>query len=142
MTISPVYDRALPTIDADNEEFWRSCKRHDMHLQRCATCRNWRYFPASVCPDCSSFDFSWDRVSGWATLFTFSTIYRPPSPSWADSVPYTYAVVELDEGPFMPTNIVGIAPDEIRIGIRLRLVYDDVTSEVTLPKFEPIGGQV
>ncbi len=141
MTTTTEYARTLPTIDADNQEFWASCKRHDMHLQRCSRCGTWRYFPAPVCPECSSLEYRWQPASGWGTLFTYSVVYRPPSTAWVDAVPYVYAVVELDEGPMMPTNIVGIPPEQVRGGMRVRVTYDDVTPDVTLPKFQPIGAQ-
>jgi uncharacterized OB-fold protein len=110
-----------------------------MELQRCSACGAWRYPPAGVCPQCHSFEFCWERVSGRATLYTFSVIRRPATPAWADAVPYTYGIVALDEGPMMPSNVVA-EPDAIAIGMRLRVVYHDVTPEVTLPRFEPAAG--
>lgn len=131
------YKKPLPIIDDDNREFWDSCKRHEMRLQQCSDCGYWRYYPSPVCHSCGSFSHKWTTVSGKATLYTFSTVYRPPSQAFAEDIPYVYAVVELEEGPMMPTNTVGIPPDDVRIGMPLVVTYDDVTPEVTLPKFRP-----
>jgi hypothetical protein len=132
------YNKTLPAIDADNQEFWDSCKRHDMHLQKCRSCGRWRYYPSPICPNCSSFEFDWRPASGYGTVFTYSVIYRPPSEAWAADVPYTYGVVQLDENVWMPTNIVGIDPEKVEVGMRVRVTYDDVTPDVTLPKFQPL----
>ena len=131
------YEKPLPVIDDDNREFWESCRRHEMRLQRCDSCDYWRYYPAPVCPECSSFEHTWKPVSGRGTVYTFSVVHRPPSPAFADDLPYVYAVVELAEGPMMSTNIVGVAPEEVRIGMPVVVTYDEVTPEVTLPKFRP-----
>jgi uncharacterized OB-fold protein len=131
--------RVLPTVDADNRPFWASCARHRMELQQCPNCRHWRYYPSPVCPECSVLGGDWRPVGGYGTLFTYSVLHRPPSSFWAQKVPYTYGVVELDEGPMMPTNVVGIDPAEVRIGMRLRVTYEDVAADLALPHFEPIG---
>ena len=129
--------KPLPIIDEDNEEFWASCKRREMRLQQCSDCGYWRYYPTPVCHQCGSFNHEWKKVSGRGTVYTYSVVYRPASPAFAEDVPYVYAVVELQEGPMMPTNVVGIEPEKVEIGMPVKVTYDDVTDEVTLPKFEP-----
>jgi hypothetical protein len=132
------YAKPLPEIDLDNQEFWASCKRHEMRLQKCADCGYWRYYPSPLCHRCGSFAARWTPVSGLAKVYTSSVVHRPPSHAFAEDVPYVYAVVELEEGPMMPTNIVGIDPDDVRIGMAVKVTYDDVTDEITLPKFAPV----
>lgn len=134
------YKKPLPIIDEDNEKFWESCKRHEMRLQKCRDCGYVRYYPSPVCHKCSSFNFDWSQVSGKATVYTFSVVYRPPSAAFANDIPYVYGIVELDEGPMMPTNIVGIEPEKVRVGMKVEVTYDDVTPEITLPKFRPARG--
>lgn len=134
-----VYNKPLPIIDTINQEFWESCRQHAMKLQQCDDCGFIRYYPSPVCHRCGSFATTWVPVSGLGTVYTFSIVYRPPSEAFAADVPYVYAIVHLDEGPMMPTNIVGIAPEKVTIGMRVQVTYDDVTPEVTLPKFQPIN---
>jgi uncharacterized OB-fold protein len=131
------YEKALPEIDEDNAEFFTSCRAHAMKLQRCVECGSHRYYPSAVCPFCQSFGFEWKPVSGNAAVYTFTIVHRPPSDAWAGDVPYVYALVQLEEGPMMPTNIVGCDPEEVRIGMSVKVVYRDVTDEVTIPQFEP-----
>lgn len=130
-----VYRKALPAITLDNQGFWDSCKEHKMKLQKCNECGKFRYFTSPICPNCSSFEFRWEPVTGKATVYTYSVVHRPPSEAWVDDVPYVYAIVQLDEGPMMPTNIVGCSPDDVKIGMKVSVVYDDVTPEITVPKF-------
>ena len=129
--------RPLPIIDEDNHEFWESCRRHAMTLQRCGSCSAMRYYPAPVCSVCGSLEFSWEAVSGNAVVYTYSVVRRPPSPAFKDEVPYVYAIVELEEGPMMPTNIVGVAVDDVSIGMAVVLTYRDMNDEITLPVFTP-----
>ncbi len=129
------YAKPLPIVDDDNREFWDSCKRHAMRLQQCSACGYWRYAPSPVCHRCSSFEHEWNAVSGRGTVYSFSVIHRAPSAAFADDIPYVYAVVELEEGPMMPTNLVDTPTESVRIGMPVSLSYDDVTDEVTLPKF-------
>jgi uncharacterized OB-fold protein len=129
--------RPLPIVDDDNREFWESCARHEMVLQRCDECRAWRYYPVPVCSSCGSFAFRWERVSGAATVYTYSVVERAPSPAFQPELPYVYAVVELAEGPMMPTNIVNVAPSDVSIGMPVQLTYRDLGDGVTLPVFEP-----
>jgi uncharacterized OB-fold protein len=137
MVVETAYRKPLPEVDVDNQEFWVSCREHRMRLQKCRNCGYWRYYPGLVCHRCGSLEADWEPVSGLGTIYTFSVVHRPPSAAFADDVPYVYAIVELDEGPMLPTNIVNIEPDRVKIGSRVRVTYQDVTPEITLPKFEP-----
>ncbi len=131
------YAKALPEIDEDNFEFFQSCRDHAMRLQRCDDCGSHRYYPSAVCPVCQSFAFEWMPVSGNATVYTFTVVHRAPNDVWAQDVPYVYALVQLAEGPMMVTNVVECRPDDVRIGMPLRLVYRDVTDQITIPFFAP-----
>lgn len=131
--------RPLPIIDDDNRRFWESCKEHAMELQRCRDCTSFRYYPTPVCDRCTSFAFDWRPVSGRGTVYTFAVVHRAPSEAFLADVPYVYAVVELAEGPMMTTNVVGITPDDVRIGMPVEVVYADVTPEITLARFAPTG---
>jgi uncharacterized OB-fold protein len=131
------YEKALPEIDEDNAEFFDSCRNHAMKLQRCLGCDTFRYYPSAVCPMCQSFAFEWHEVSGDASVYTFTVVHRPPSDAWAADVPYVYALVQLEEGPMMPTNVIGCDPSEVGIGMPVRVVYRDATDEITIPLFAP-----
>jgi len=79
------------------------------------------------------------KGSGEGTIYSFSTVYRPPSAEFKDDVPYTVVLVELSEGPRMLSTLVDMAPDAVRIGQRVQIVYDRVTEAITLPRFRPLA---
>ena len=79
------------------------------------------------------------KGSGEGTIYSFSTVYRPPSAEFKDDVPYTVVLVELSEGPRMPRTPVELAPDAVRIGQRVQIIYDRVTEVITLPRFRPLA---
>jgi uncharacterized OB-fold protein len=137
MSDKPKYAKPLPRIDEESKGFWEACQRHELYLQRCRDCAALRYYPRALCPSCLSDRIEWVRASGKGTVYTFTVTYQNQAPGFRDALPYVMAYVELAEGVRMLTNIVGCAPDEVRIGMPVDLVFEDVTPSVTLPKFTP-----
>ena len=95
------------------------------------------FYPRSECPECLEDGIEWVQVSGHGSVYSFTIVRQPADPAFRDDVPYPYAIVELDEGPRMVSTIVGCEPEQVRIGMRVTAVFDDVTSEWTLVKFKP-----
>ena len=79
----------------------------------------------------------WTRVSGKGQVFTFVVYHMPYHPAWKDSIPYNVAWIKLDEGPLLMSNVVECGNEDLYIGMPVEVVFDDVTEEVTLPKFRP-----
>jgi uncharacterized OB-fold protein len=131
--------KPLPRITADNRPFWEATRRHELALQRCDDCGHFRYPPAPVCPECLSDRATWTPVSGRGTVTTFVIVHKRYFVSFAADLPYNVVQVQLDEGPRLTANLVGATNADIRIGARVEVVFDDVTPEVTLPRFRPIG---
>jgi uncharacterized OB-fold protein len=88
-----------------------------------------------MCAKCGSLKWEWQQSSGKGKLFSWTTATQPMMPQFAESVPYSPAIVELDEGVRMVTWLVGVTPEEMTLGMPVKVVFDDVTSDVTLPKF-------
>ena len=97
--------------------------------------------PRTLCPHCSSARLTWTQVSGKGQVYSFTIINRAPSPAFAAAVPYVVAVVKLAEGPHLMTNIVDIAPDSVRIGMPVKVVFRKFGDDVVLPMFEPAEAQ-
>lgn len=131
------YAKPLPRIDEESKGFWEACQRHELYVQRCRSCRSYRYYPRALCPACLSDDTEWVRSSGRGAVYTFTVTYQNQAPGFRDELPYVLAYVELEEGVRLLTNIVRCPPDDVRIGMPVEVVFDDVTAEVTLPKFKP-----
>jgi uncharacterized OB-fold protein len=131
------YSKPLPRLTAENRPFWAAAKRHQLRLQRCQECGRFRYPPAPVCPDCFGERADWASVSGRGTVTTWVVFHKVYFPAFADDVPYNVVQVELEEGPRLTANLVGIANDRIAVGMPVEVLFDDVTPEVTLPRFQP-----
>lgn len=129
------YDGPLPRPDKDSAVYWDAARRHELVLQQCLDCQRFRFYPRSVCPHCLSDRFEWRAASGRGQIYSFTVIHRAPAPAFRDRVPYVLALIELEEGVRMMTNIVGCDPEEVSIGEAVEVTFDDVTDEVTLPKF-------
>jgi len=133
-----MYTKPLPTLSRTSAKFWKAAKRHELCLQRCQDCGHYVVHPRSLCPQCLSSNSRWEKVSGRGTVYSYTVIRRASTPGFEEDVPYVFAIVELDEGPRMATNIVGIEPEKVAIGIKVEAFFDDVTPEITLVKFQPV----
>jgi uncharacterized OB-fold protein len=131
------YEGPLPRPDNDSAIYWEGARRHELLLQWCTSCKRPRFYPRSVCPFCFSDVFSWEKASGGAVIYTFTVVHRPPYPAFRDKVPYVLALVQLEEGVRMMTNVIDCDLKEVHIGMKVEVAFDDVTDEITLPKFRP-----
>ena len=131
------YKKPLPRVDEESRGFWEALARHELYLQRCRDCGTIRFPPRAVCPKDLSDNTEWLRASGRGTVYTFTVTHQNHSVGFREELPYVLAVVELAEGPRLMTNIVGCAPDAVRIGMPVVVEYEDATPELTLPKFRP-----
>ncbi len=130
--------RPLPRIDEESKGFWEACRRHELYVQQCRSCGKLRYYPRAVCPACLSDDTAWVLSSGLGTVYTYTVTYQNQAAGFRDALPYVLAYVELEEGVRLLTNIVDCAPDTVRIGMPVEVVYEDVNGELALPKFKPL----
>jgi uncharacterized protein len=143
MNTASEYKKPLPTPTAVSRPFWDAAKEHRLVYQRCRVCGTRVFYPRDVCPgpECFGIDtLDWAEASGKGWVYAHTISYQPAHPAFADDVPYVFAIVELDEGVRMNSNVVNVDPKEVRIGMRVEVVWDDVTAEFTLPKFQPLRG--
>jgi uncharacterized OB-fold protein len=117
--------------------FWEAAGRHELVMPRCTTCDHVFFYPRSECPRCFSTALEWVPVSGRGRLHSFTVVYQPANAAFRDEAPHVYAVVQLDEGPRMVSNVVQCDPEAVRVDMPLVAVFDDVTPEWTLVKFKP-----
>jgi uncharacterized OB-fold protein len=133
------YKKPIPTITDDLRPFFTAAKRHELVVQRCRGCGAYRFPPRELCSSCLSREADWVPVSGRGEIFSYNVMHQVYHPGFADAVPYAVVVVRLDEGAKMTSNLVGVKPEDIRIGMRVHVVFEDITDEVTLPKFGSDG---
>ncbi|HUZ01204.1 MAG TPA: Zn-ribbon domain-containing OB-fold protein [Thermomicrobiaceae bacterium] len=131
--------KPLPTPDGVTAPYWESVKAHAMQVQHCNACGQTIFYPRGLCPNCFSSDLAWQPVSGKGKLHAFTIVHRHPNPAFAADAPYVVALVELDEGVRLMSNLIGVEadPEHVKVGMPVEVVYEDVTEAVTLPKFRP-----
>jgi uncharacterized protein len=131
------YDKPLPKVNADTKFYWEGCARHELRFQRCTSCGHVVWPPSLICPECLSGDMEGIISKGCGTVYTYAVYHVAYHPGFVNDIPYVVAIVELDEGPHLLTNIVGCAPAEVTCGLEVDVAWDDVTPEVSLPRFRP-----
>jgi len=132
------FPRPIPEFDA--QEFWAGCNRGELRMQRCTSCKKFRWLPQPMCPSCNSLESEWPQVSGHGTVYSYTIITHPVHPAAVSRVPYNVVQVQLDEDPqlILITNLVGVRNEDIRIGMRVQVTFEEHSPGVMLPKFKPV----
>ena len=134
------YKKPLPYIHSETQAYWDAAKKHELLIKKCRACGKYHFYPRDFCPTCFSFDVEWIKTSGRGIIYSFTVCHRPAQ-HFESEVPYNIALIELEEGVRMISTVVNCSNDDLKIGMAVEVVYDDVTSEVTLPKFKPISSK-
>ncbi|MFI1409780.1 Zn-ribbon domain-containing OB-fold protein [Streptomyces sp. NPDC020707] len=131
----------LPEIDAFSRPYWDAAADGRLLLRRCGACGRAHHYPREFCPHCWSEDVTWERASGRATLYTWSVVHRNDLPPFGARTPYVAAVVDLDEGPRMMTEVVECGEGDLRVGMALQVAFREGEAEgaAGAPVFRPVG---
>ncbi len=136
------YEGPIPMPTPETQDFWDGAQRGELRLQRCDTddCAKVIFPPRPFCPECGSRAVSSFTASGRGKLYSYVINHRPPRGFGPD--PHAIAIVELDEGPRMMSNIVDCdqTPEALILDMPLEVVFTPVSDEISLPKFRPVGG--
>jgi uncharacterized protein len=127
--------RLPPTVSPDTEFFWTGLRNHELLIQRCAECGTLRNPPRPMCPHCQSLD--WDTVasSGRGTVYSYVMPHYPPLPFL--EYPYVVVLVELAEGIRLVSNLVGIEPQHIEVGMPVEVCFESFDGDLVLHQFRP-----
>jgi len=125
----------IPVPNFDNAGFWDGCRQRELRVQRCTSCGGVRHPPRPMCPQCNSVEFEWMKTSGRGTIYSFTIVHGPTLPAFQERAPHNVVVVELDEGPYIVSNVVECAPSALRIGARVEVTFSEVSESLTLPLF-------
>ncbi|HVN87932.1 MAG TPA: OB-fold domain-containing protein [Candidatus Binatia bacterium] len=133
------YRRPLPEPDRETRFYWDAAREHRIAILRCDGCDRFVHYPRSDCPSCGGTSLRPKTVSGRGLVHSFTITHYVAAPGFEDQVPFVVALVELDEqrGLRMITNIRDCAPADVRIGMVVEAMFDDVTESVSLPQFRP-----
>ena len=128
-------EKPVPTLTHDSSEFWRRCSRDRLVLQRCNECGTTQYYPRNICIDCGSSKIEWVDSPGRGTVYSYTIVHRAPSAAFSQDTPYVLAIIELNEGPRMMSNIVDCNPAEVRIGMEVEVGFETRAEDVGIPTF-------
>jgi uncharacterized OB-fold protein len=129
-------EKPLPMPTEESLPYWEGARQGELRAQRCKACGHLRWPPATHCPRCLSPDHEWTKLSGRGKVFSWIIVHKSQHPAfWGD--PFNVAIVELDEGPRLHSNLVEIEPGKIAIGMPVEVVFERQNDEITLPKFRP-----
>jgi len=130
--------RIEPTPTPLSQPFWDATRDRRLLAQRCAMCDRYIWYPREHCPGCLRSELEWVELSGSGAIYTFNVMRKPGNPMMADAVPYVLALVDLDEGVRMTTNIVHVSPEEVRCGQRVSVDWSiQLDDGRCLPTFAP-----
>lgn len=129
-------EKPVPEITGLNRDYFEGCAQGELRVRRCHACGERFRFAHAWCPQSWSEDLGWERASGLASVSHFTIVHQAPVPAFQAESPYVLAMVELDEGVRMMTNIVGCPPQDVCIGMRVAVRFE-ARGETALPVFAP-----
>lgn len=132
--------KPLPTITTEAKPFWDATARQKLVMQRCQNCRAWVWTPRPGCFECGSERLEWTELSGHGEIYSFTVIRqvvgRAASKAFEPDVPYVVAWIDLEEGPRMISNVVGCPVEDVKLGMKVSVVFEQQSPEIWLPKFK------
>ena len=136
----PAATPPLPDPDPLTQFYWDGANEHKLMILRCQDCGHYIHYPRPVCNACLSVNLAPAQVSGRGTLYTYTLPMQPNHPYFQARVPYIYAVIALpeEENLKVVTNVIDCPEEDLRVGMPLEVVFEEVAPGVTLPQFRPV----
>jgi len=131
------YDKLVPSPTPETQPFWDGLKEERLLLQKCSDCGKVRHYPRPMCDACYSMNVEWIDAAGTGTIHSWTITHYAFHPGWKGDLPYTLLTVDLPEGVRMNAQARGIPEEALRVGLPVKVAFDAVTDELTLPIFEP-----
>lgn len=127
----------LPDVRGSARRYWTAALEGELWLPFCDACRAAIFYPRDFCPACGARSVTWRRCSGRATVYSYSVIHVHPHPEFKARAPYTVALVTLEEGARLLTEIVNCRPEDVRVGMEVVVDFRPVCDKAALPVFRP-----
>ena len=126
-----------PLADATTLPWWQAAAEHRLVVQRCTDCQHTRLPPSPVCPECRSTEADWKEVPGRGEVYTYTTVHRPIAAG--QELPFVVAVIALEDsgGLRILSNLVGVVPEALEIGMPVEVVWEDMSESLAIPRFRP-----
>ena len=136
-----ILKKPLPAIASEAKAFWEAAAQNKLAMQRCVDCKAYIWTPRPACYECGSERLQWTELSGKGQIYSFTVIRqivgRAASKAFEPDVPYVVAWIDLDEGPRMIANVAGCPVNDVKIGMKVTVQFEQQSPEVWLPKFKP-----
>lgn len=130
--------KPVPPIHPWTAPFWQAARENKLMIQKCSSCQRHIFYPRLSCPFCFSDQVTWVESAGKGKVYTFSVAQNNAPSAFLSDMPFVIAIVRLDEGVQMMTNIVGCDPAQVRCEMPVTVVFEKLNDEITLPKFKPL----
>lgn len=128
----------LPAATPVSAPFWQAARRHRLEIQHCGACDRYVFYPRAACPDCGADALEWRRLCGRGRVYSYTIARVPTHPAFAGRLPLVIAIVALDEGPRITTNIIDCAPEAVHIDMAVEAVFCDLDEAISLVHFRPV----
>lgn len=125
----------LPQPSIETQPFWAAVQERKLLMPRCDACGTVAFPPTVACRTCSATAFTWTEMSGNGTIYSFVVYHRVYHPAFAEKVPYVVAVIDLDEGPRIISNVVDVPIPEVTCDMPVRVVFAEQRDGYLIPKF-------
>lgn len=135
--------KPLPTITSEAIPFWEGAAKQQLLMQRCLDCSAYIWTPRPSCFECGSENIQWQKLSGRGEVYSFTVIRqvvgRAASQAFEKDIPYVIAWIDLDEGPRMITNVIGCPVENVTLGMKVSVIFEQQSADIWLPKFMPVS---
>lgn len=135
--MTKAHHKYFPGPTPETAAYWEGCRKHELLIQRCGHCGAHQFYPRILCSVCMSDHLEWVRSTGRGHVLTLTIVRRAVCEAYADEVPYVVALIQLEEGPTMMSNVVQCDPDSVEVGMPVEVAFEDWSEEITIPKFRP-----
>jgi len=138
------HTKPAPVPDRDTQPFWDACQAHELRAQQCTSCGRFRWPPQPFCPSCYSWEYEWRLLSGLGQVESFTVVQHTAVPSFKNDLPYVVALVALDgtdNRVLLTSNAVGCSWEDVTVGMRVDVAFNEVSPEATLPQFRPANAR-
>jgi hypothetical protein len=125
----------FPRPSAETLPFWEGCRAGELRLQRCTQCAAHQFYPRMLCSTCGGAELAWVRASGRGSIRSYTVVRRPVSKAYAAETPYVVALIDLEEGPTMMSNVIGCDPAALAVGAAVEVSFESWSEEISVPKF-------
>lgn len=135
------YIKPRPQPDPSTAPFWDACRSHRLVIQQCTKCGKTRFPPTAYCPQCHAKEHEWIESRGRGRVYSWIVVEHPiPADVYRGDVPYVVALIDLDEGVRIVSNVVECDPYAVTADMPVQVRFDDVSDDLTLPRFTPVSG--